>query len=102
MGIAAGDHQLAVSDVGNRMVHVFDLNDTLLASLDGDAENIAVPAYLAYDGHRLVVADIVRNELKEFLVDGATITHERTVRGTSPDRLTVLFREIGGLASGGF
>ena len=101
MGIAAGPNQLAISDIGNRMVHVFDLNNTLIASLDGDTVGIAVPAYLAYDGNHLVVADIVRNELKEFLVTDATFTHERTVRGTSPDRLTILFREIGGLASGG-
>ena len=80
VGVAAGNDQLAVSDVGNRNVHVFDLDDNLVATLDGLAAGIAVPAYLAYDGEYLIVADIAGNQLRRFSLEGSTFELEDVVR----------------------
>lgn len=101
LGVAAGPGWVAISDVGNRAVHVFDENDQLVASLDGAMEGLPVPAYLASDGPRLVVADVVANEVRRYRLDGATLAMGDRVRGSSPARLTPLFQEIGGIASGG-
>jgi NHL repeat len=100
LGVAVGSGQLAVSDVGNRRVHVFDSEDVLIATLDGLTAGFAMPAYLAYDDEYLVVADIVRNELRRFRLHGSTFVLEDLVRGTSPARVTPLFQQIGGIASG--
>lgn len=96
VGVAAGNGWIAVSDVGNRKVHVLDLDDELLATLDGMSAGMPVPAYLAFDGQYLVVADIVSTELRRFGLQGQTLVSQDAVRGSSSAHITPLFQQIGG------
>jgi hypothetical protein len=100
LGVAAAEDWFAVSDVGNRAVHLFDLDDRHLTSLDGTTAGLPVPAYLAGDGDILAVADIVANELRRYRVENDTLTLVDIVRGSSPDRTSILFQRIGGIALG--
>jgi DNA-binding beta-propeller fold protein YncE len=100
LGIAAGNEWLAVSDVGNGKVYIFDLDDNLVATLDATSEGMPVPAYVAIDAEYLVVADIVSNELRRFRLDGAGLVTHDGIRGSSPAHITPLFQHIGGIASG--
>jgi len=100
-GIAAGGGQVAITDVGNSLVHVFDIDDNLLVTLAGAAEGIPVPAFVAFDDAALVVADIVSNELRRYLLRSSTLVLEEKLRGSGPELITSLFQQIGGIASGG-
>lgn len=101
MGVAAlGDH-VAISDVANRTVHVFDLHDNLVATLDGLAEGMPVPAFLAQDGDELVIADPVSNELRRFRFAFGKFLPGDILRGSGPELITPRFQQIGGIARGG-
>lgn len=100
-GIAVGDDWIAVSDVGNHAVHLIGADGDLLASLDGMAAGLPVPAYLASDGEFLTVADIVANELRRYRVQAGALVLADILRGSSPARIEPLFQQIGGIASGG-
>ena len=101
MGVAASAEWLAISDVANRAVHLFDLDGQVLGSLDGADAGLAVPAYLASDGLDLVVADIVANALWRYRLAEGALVARGAVRGSSAALITPLFQEIGGIASGG-
>jgi streptogramin lyase len=100
-GVAASDEQVAISDVGNRAVHVFDLDDTRVATLDGMDEGMPLPTFTAYDGNHLVVADVVSNDLRRFRLASGAFVVEEIFRGSGPELITPRFQQIGGIASGG-
>lgn len=93
---------LAVTDVGNRTVHVLAADGSPIAAFTPALQPLlAIPAYIAaLDDNRLAVGDPSANNIRILRLTDGSLAEESVIRGSDPALPRHAFAELGGLTTG--